>query len=251
VSNIGRGDPTARDDNGFVSRVAPDGRVLSIRWISGGQRGVELDGPKGLAIHGDTLAIADVGGVRLFDRRTGAPLGYVPLPGVLMNDLAYAPDGSLWVTDTGPDRPTRAAPDTTRDLDAVWRIDRRGHAEAVARGTALGRPDGIVLDGAGALVATFGANRLERVGAGIRGNWSTHATLPAGRIDGLRRLSDSALLATSWDAHSVWLLRPGASPHVLLTDVDAPAGIAVDRHRHRLAVTSMQKNALYLLPFKS
>jgi len=35
---------------------------------------------------------------------------------------------------------------------------------------------------------------------------------------------------------------------VLLTGVTAPAGVAVDTKRGRLAVTSMQGNAMYLLP---
>ncbi|NIP81802.1 MAG: hypothetical protein GWM90_22320, partial [Gemmatimonadetes bacterium] len=34
VSNI-NGAPTERDDNGFISRVGPDGTVLELRWIDG------------------------------------------------------------------------------------------------------------------------------------------------------------------------------------------------------------------------
>jgi len=104
VSNMGSGDATAHDNNGFISRVAPNGHVLSLRWIAGGEHGVNLDAPKGLAIHGDTLAVADLGSVHLFDRRSGAPLGSVAVSGLVLNDVAFAPDGSLWITDTGPDR---------------------------------------------------------------------------------------------------------------------------------------------------
>ncbi len=246
VSNI-VGSPTARDDNGFVSRVAPDGRVLALRWIAGGVRGATLDAPKGLAIRGDTLAIADVGAVRFFDRRTGAPLGSVAIPGLVMNDLAFSGDGALWVTDTGPDR-TPAPIDTTKDMDAVWRVAPGGRVQAVARGLALGRPDGIVLDGSGALVATFGAKRIERVGGGMRGAWDTAAMLPGGRVDGLRRLPDGSLVVTSWDARTVWRLALGGAPRALLRDVKSPAGVAVDARRDELAVTSMEGNALYLLP---
>jgi sugar lactone lactonase YvrE len=251
VSNMGGGDAAARDDDGFISRVAPDdGRVLALRWIAGGANGAVLDAPKGLAIRGDTLAVADVGAVHFFDRRTGAPLGTVALPGLVMNDVAFAADGTLWVTDTGPDRGSGGAPvDTSRDMDAVWRIAPGGRVSAAARGLALDRPDGIALDGgAGALVATFGGRRVERVyGRGDSG-WEGVATLPGGRVDGLRRLPDGALLVTSWDARTVWRLMPGVAPQPLLTGVTSPAGVAVDTRRHRLAVTSMQGNALYLLP---
>ncbi|HEX5972359.1 MAG TPA: hypothetical protein VFY85_10565, partial [Gemmatimonadaceae bacterium] len=103
VSNI-VGDPAARDDNGFISRVSPDGQILTLKWIAGGVNGAVLDAPKGLAIRGDTLVVADVGGVHLFDRRTGAPIATHALPGLVMNDVAWGADGTLWITDTGPDR---------------------------------------------------------------------------------------------------------------------------------------------------
>jgi len=247
VSNVA-GDPGARDDNGYVSRVSPDGRVLTLRWIAGGVGGAVLDAPKGLAIRGDTLAVADLGAVHEFDRRTGAPLRTVPIHGWVMNDLLFAPDGALWVTDTGPDR-TTSPMDTTKDLDAVWRVAPNGSVRAVARGLALGRPDGIVRDGDGALVATFGAHGLEHVG-GAASAWWTVRTLPAGRDDGLRRLADGSLLVTSWDAKRVWRVGPDGAVTTLLADVTSPAGVAVDTRRHRLAVTSMQGNALYMLPIR-
>jgi hypothetical protein len=247
VSNMGGGD-TAHDNNGFISRVAPDGRVLTLRWIAGGQHGAELDAPKGLAIRGDTLAVADLGAVRFFDRRTGAPLFSVKVPGVIMNDVAFAPDGSLWITDTGPSR-APAPVDTTKDLDAIWRVTRDRKVQAVARGLGLQRPDGLVIDGQSALITTFGGQRIERATPGPTHGWSTVVTLPAGRLDGLRRLPDGSLAVTSWDARTVWRLdRDDDAPQPLLTGVTSPAGVAIDTRRHELAVTSMQENKLYLLP---
>jgi len=246
VSNI-VGGPATRDDNGFISRVSPDGQVLALKWIAGGVNGAVLDAPKGLAIRGDTLAVADVGGVHLFDRRTGAPIATHALPGIVMNDVAWGADGTLWITDTGPDRTTTPV-DTSKDLDAVWQILPGGEVRAAARGLALDRPDGLLLDDDGALVSTFGANRIEHVDArGERGQ-RTVLTLPGGRVDGLRRLPDGAMAVTSWDTKSVYRARPGDSLRVLLRDVTSPAGVAVDTRRGRLAVTSMQGNALYLLP---
>ncbi|HVX41179.1 MAG TPA: hypothetical protein VHB25_16550 [Gemmatimonadaceae bacterium] len=248
VSNMGPGQPAARDDNGFISRVSPDGKVLALRWIAGGVNGATLDAPKGLAIRGDTLAVADVGAVHYFDRRTGSPLGSETLPGLVMNDLAFASDGSLWITDTGPDRGTTPI-DTSKDMDAVWRIPRGGRVQAIARGLGLDRPDGIVFDGTGALVATFGSDKLERVGAGTsRNSWVTVTTLPGDSVDGLRRAPDGSLIATSWQAQSVWKLGEGYARTPLLTNVTSPAGVAIDTRRHRLAITSMKDNMLYLLP---
>lgn len=248
VSNLGGGGP-ARDDNGFVSRVAADGRVLDLKWISGGRNGVELDSPKGLAIRGDTLAVADLGSLRLFDRRTGAPLRTIPLPGLVMNDVAFAPDGSIWITDTGPAR-DKTPVDTTHDCDAVWHVTPDGSVHAAARGLWLDRPDGIVVDGRSVLVATFGGNTIERVWATGQKEPSTIESLPAGRLDGFRRLADGTLLLTSWDAGVVWRLWKDDEPRRVLAGVTSPAGVALDTRRHRLAVTSMQRNELYLLPLQ-
>jgi sugar lactone lactonase YvrE len=247
VDNMGAGDPAARDDNGFISRVAPDGRVVALRWIAGGSNGVRLDAPKGIALRGDTIAVADVGSVHLFDRRTGAPLRTNDVPGLVLNDVASASDGALWITDTGPDR-GKTPIDTSKDMDAVWRTDPDGRVRAVARGLALSRPDGIVIDAAGALVTTFGANRIEQVGSRTGTAATAYAVLPGGRVDGLRRLRDGSLVTSSWDARTVWELGADRSPRALLTDVQSPAGIAIDTRRHRLAVTSMQANTMYLLP---
>ena len=248
VSNI-VGDPATRDNNGFISRVSPDGRVLTLKWIAGGVNGAVLDAPKGLAIRGDTLAVADVGAVHLFNRRTGAPIATHALPGLVMNDVAWGADGSLWITDTGPDR-SKTPVDTSKDMDAIWRITPDGQVHAVARGLALERPDGVLLDNGGALVSTFGANRIEQVDVTGRRGQSTVLTLPGGRVDGLRRLPDGAMVVTSWDSKTVWRASPGDSLRVLLRDVTSPAGVAVDTKRARLAVTSMQGNAMYLLPLR-
>ena len=249
VSNMGPGDPAARDDNGYISNVACDGRVMATRKNAGGAAGVTLDAPKGLSIGGDTLVVADVGAVRFFNRVTGAPIRMETIPGLAMNDVAYAPDGSLWITDTGPDR-TATPIDTSKDEDAVWRIAPNGRVRAVARGLSLDRPDGIVLDGNSALVTTFGANRIERVSDGVAKS-AIVATLGGGKVDGLRRMADGSLIATSWDAQKVWSLDAACRAHTLLSGVVSPAGVAVDTRHHRLAVTSMKGNSLYLVPLGS
>jgi sugar lactone lactonase YvrE len=249
VSNLGPGDPAARDDNGYISKVASDGRVIAARWIAGGSAAVTLDAPKGLTIRGDTLVVADVGAVRFFNRVTGTPIRMETIPGVAMNDVAYAADGSLWITDSGPERTTTPV-DTSKDEDAVWRLAPNGRVTAVARGLSLDRPDGLVLDGNSALVTTFAANRIERVSDGT-GKSTVVATLGGGKVDGLRRMVDGSLIATSWDAQKVWSLDAAFRPHTLLSGVVSPAGVAVDTRHHRLAVTSMKGNSLYLVPLGS
>src|SRR5262249_57870813 len=48
VSNI-NGGPAEVDDNGFISRVTPDGKVAALKWIDGAKPDVKLHAPKGKA----------------------------------------------------------------------------------------------------------------------------------------------------------------------------------------------------------
>jgi HSP20 family protein len=76
VTNI-NGNPGARDGNGFISRMKPDGTVDSLHFVMGGRNGVTLNAPKGTAITGDTLWVTDLDAVRGFNRFTGAPLATI------------------------------------------------------------------------------------------------------------------------------------------------------------------------------
>src|SRR5204863_4866162 len=63
VSNI-NGSPTAKDNNGFISRVKPDSAVENLKFIEGGRSGPVLNAPKGLALEGDTVWVAGIDVVR-------------------------------------------------------------------------------------------------------------------------------------------------------------------------------------------
>jgi len=101
VSNI-NGAPTDQDDNGFITKLNPDGSVAQLAWISGESEEVTLHAPKGMAILGDTLYVADIDCVRMFVNSTGAPAGEVCIDGAtFLNDVTAGPGGQIYVTDSG------------------------------------------------------------------------------------------------------------------------------------------------------
>jgi hypothetical protein len=53
ISNI-NGDPMKKDGNGFIAKLAPDGKVVAMEWVKG------LDSPAGLAVSNSKLYAADV-----------------------------------------------------------------------------------------------------------------------------------------------------------------------------------------------
>ena len=81
ISNVA-GDGNTRSGKGFISKVGTDGAVLMQRWAEG------LDGPKGMAVLGDTLYVADIGQVVTFDAHNGARLDTITIEGAqFLNDM--------------------------------------------------------------------------------------------------------------------------------------------------------------------
>ena len=70
ISSI-NGDEDARDNNGFITKLDESGKVVGLKFIEGGRDGVTLHAPRGLAIVGQTLYVADLDHVWGFDKATG------------------------------------------------------------------------------------------------------------------------------------------------------------------------------------
>lgn len=233
VSNINE-NPRAKDANGFISRVAPDGRNLELRWIEGGRDGVELHAPKGMALSGDRLYVADLDAVRMFDRATGAPRGTLHPPGALaLNGLAAAPDGSVYATDTA----WGADSDASTGADAIFVILPDDTVRTLCRGPSLGQPNGIVVDATGVYIASWRDAAVLRVGADCA--VTPVARFTASGLDGLVRLPGGDFLVSSWHGRSVWRVVDAGSP---APDVRtqfshrAVPGIGYDVARTRLLV---------------
>jgi sugar lactone lactonase YvrE len=244
VSNI-NGGPSAKANNGFISRISPEGEVRQLRWVEGGRDGVVLHAPKGMAIGGDSLFVADIDTVRIFHRTTGARVGALAVPGsTFLNDLAVGPDGTLYVTDTGV-RIGAAGIEPT-GTDAVYRFGVGGTPEAIARGEALQRPNGIVVDAAGVIMVPFGSNEVIRIAPD--GTRSTIARLPAGQLDGVVRLGDGTLLVSSWEGQAVYRVDSAGQVTTAVTNVEAPADIGYDTRRGRLLIPLFMANRVEVRP---
>lgn len=243
VANI-NGNPTATDDNGFISRIAPSGRVLSLRWIDGRRGNVTLNAPKGMAIVGNTLYVADITAVRMFDRRTGRQRGSITIAGsTFLNDVAAGRDGSVYVTDSGlnPD----FSPNGT---DAVYRITKNGKVTAVARGASLKGPNGVtVLRDGRVFVVTF-SQAGETYSLGMGGQPENVKTMPKGQLDGVIQTRSGALLISSWAASRVYRVDRQGNVTVAVANVPSPADIGYDSRRQRVLIPIFMENRLVIVP---
>ena len=262
VSNVGAGDPGALDHNGFISRVSPSGTVLQLKWIQDGVNGAVLNGPKGIALHGNALYVSDIDTLRLFDRTTGAPLAAIAIPNpfapspLFLNDVAVSEDGTVFISDNAN--------------GGLFKVDPNGHPSVISTSANLNFPNGVQAgeDDQNPLWVTWVGNQILRLNGA--GKIKVVATIPAPDVsslglppntlllDGFVRLPDGSFLVSSWvTGHVYQISGDGENIQVIASFVsffdnpnnpDGPADINVDLTRHRLLVPLFDVNELVIQP---
>src|SRR5450432_320037 len=244
VSNI-NGKPDEADNNGYITEVSPDGKVLKPKFIAGGVDKVKLDAPKGTGIFGGILYVADITVVRKFDLKTGAPKGEIAIPGAtFLNDIAVAKDGRVFVSDSGIKSGASGFDPT--GTDAVYVID-KGKLKTIAKSKDLGGPNGLLVVDKGVLVVTFGTNELYRLDD--KGVKQDVTKLPGGGLDGIVQAGDK-LLVTSWQTSSIYRGTLGGTFEVAFAELKGPADIGFDSKRKRVLVPRFLENAVEVYDLK-
>jgi hypothetical protein len=104
ISSV-NGDPESADNNGFITKLDENGKLVSLKFIQGGTDGITLNAPKGMALVEQTLYVADLDTLRAFDIASGKSLGVIPVtaaPGqhpAGLTDVAYDGTGRLYCSD--------------------------------------------------------------------------------------------------------------------------------------------------------
>jgi hypothetical protein len=145
VSSI-NGQILEKDGNGYISRLSPDGKVASAKWVTG------LNAPKGLRSVGGTLWVSDIDEVVSIDIATARITARVKVEGAqFLNDLATSPDGTVFVSDSG--------------LFQVFAV-RDGKASVFLQKNDIGEtPNGLLVDGSRLILGTIGGGGPRGAGA--------------------------------------------------------------------------------------
>lgn len=259
VSNV-NGHPQILSNDGFISRVAPDGTITDLHWIEGGEGGVTLHAPTGMVLVGDVLYVADADAVRSFDRVTGAPIASWPVPlateevpgmpgvdwvrGALLNGMCSGPRGEIYATATGIDISMTFDIEPTGQ-DAVLRF-RDGAPVPIAEGAHLAGPNGCQVVGSNVYIAPLLSADVYRLNPS--GRQFHVATLPMDGLDGLIR-ADGSLFVSSVFGGSIFRISLGGSDVTeLMSGQVTPADLGFDHTRNTLLIPSLFGDFLLLQP---
>ncbi|MFV2032402.1 MAG: hypothetical protein ACC663_07895 [Gammaproteobacteria bacterium] len=244
VTNI-NGSPLEADGNGFISKLSPDGKVINLKWIDGTKKGIRLNAPKGAAIDGNILYVADLDEVQLFELPGGRQITSVKIEGsTFLNGITPGEDNNVYVTDSGLMGGEGGF--VPSGSDAVYEVTAAGKYKTIVKDKNMGRPNGIIRQGDKFTVVTFGSGKVYSLDK--MGKRSSMPTPPKGALDGLLRMDDGSYLISSWNGSAIYRLGKDGVYTTLADSLKGPADIGYDSKRKRVLVPLFTQNKVVILP---
>jgi hypothetical protein len=243
-------------NDGFVSLINHDGSVHTSRWIGVNRNGLILNQPFGSDIVNGVLYVADRDGgtkaddpsisvIRKFDMTTGAPAGEIKNPqSTGLNDIAVAPDGTIYGTQTGVGG---ATPDPTSWK--VFKITAAGVVSELIVGAPLRQPNGIALDRDGNIVVVNIGNADVLTFSPAGQLLKTETAVQPGN-DGLVIMPDGTKYVSSVQLGGVSRIRPGQPAELIAQNIPSPASMCYDSGANQLVIPMNANNAIALIPLR-
>ncbi|WP_299969293.1 hypothetical protein [uncultured Roseobacter sp.] len=210
IVSVIHGHPGEADGNGHLALLSLDGEILDPSWITG------LDAPKGMAIVGETLLVADLTRLHEIDLAAGTLLRSLDVGGaVFLNDITS--DGEqAYVSDLMGNQ--------------IWHYQ-AGDMTVWLEEEALAHPNGLFLDEERLVIGSWGQGLRDDFSTEIPGallsvdleTQSISTIVPRlGNLDGIVRIGDT-LLVSDWITGQ--LFEVGADgTHTVVAEY--PAGLA-------------------------
>jgi hypothetical protein len=193
VSSI-NGQILEKDGNGYISRLSPDGTMVSAKWVTG------LNAPKGIRSIGGTLWVTDIDEVVSIDIASAKITARVKVDGAtFLNDLATAQDGTVFASDS--------------NLARIYAV-KDGKSSVFVEGAAqVDIPNGLLVDGTRLVLGTIGVG-------GARGGAARGAgPPPSGHLYAFDLKTKQRTQLTKDAVGGIDGIEPDGSGGLLLTDV--------------------------------
>ncbi len=238
VSNI-VGSPLAKDKNGFIAVLSASGAIEEENAIRSGRWGAVLNAPRGLAIQGAYLYVADIDTLRRFDKKKGNLLGNIDLSLLgarQLSGLTLDAGGSLYVSDTA--------------TDTIFRIEPHNNfmAGVFAKDPRLSSPTGLLHDACHKRLLVAGSQSGQILSVDGKGTIFPLFNRRFERPEGLAFDRDGNLIVSDFKAGAVYRIKNYSEVEILREKVVTPANLSFDFKNNRVLVPSFRGNLVFSLP---
>ena len=218
VSQFGgeKPNPPAKDGLGYISKVAPDGKVIEKRAFD-----VTMNKPKGTWVVGTRLWVTDIDALWIFDTVTKQSRR-IPIPGITCANDVTIWNGAVYVSDNRADQLYRIEPADFLDASVQPRSTLVWEKKDVFPNGLWPGKDGKLI-----MVGFESADKHHGIYTMAADGTIEALSPPIGRLDGLQERPDGTLLATDWDSGSVFRYGPHGHIQELGKDFKGPADLCV------------------------
>ena len=235
ISNINGGGPGGKDDDGFITKLDKDGKVINLIFIDGKNKDIILNAPKGLDIIGNILYVSDIDFVRGFDKETGKllyDLDFKAFNPSSLNDLTHDSQGNLYVSDWIG--------------NFIFKIETRNNhkVSVVAKGNTLGGPNGLnIHPKTNKLInVTWDSGKVQEIDS----SGSVKTIVEDKRfktLDGIDFDNNGNMFVSSFTGGEVYKITPDLKVDVFLKGLTSPADINIDKKNNLLLIPSFEGNS--------
>lgn len=177
VANIGGVNAEGSDGDGFISKMAPDGSITELKWVTG------LNDPKGMGIHENMLYVTDIREVAAINIETGEIVETYPVEGAgFLNDITIDSEGTVYFTDSNTDK---------------IHMMENGQVSTFMSDSSLQRPNGLFAEDGRLLLASARGGffaPIEMETKEVQAPWMTD--IPS--ADGIIKTSDGNYVVSTW-----------------------------------------------------
>ncbi len=229
ISNM-HGSMTEKKGAGYISKINASGDIVIQRFIGGQPEQAFLNAPKGLVVAGQTLCVADIDTVKIFEKKTKKFLASVDLSSKgakFLNDITADASGDLYVSDTMADKIFKVEPKKSYNVSVF-----KDSGE-------LGGPNGLAFNpkSKNLMVVTWKTGQILEITRDgrihvLKKNLST--------LDGIDFDNEGNLYVSNYEKGEVYRI-----PHLgrgvlstVLSGLTTPADISYDRKKEELLVPS-------------
>ena len=192
VSNVNQ-NPWEKDGNGFISKISRTGEIIDLHWVTG------MNGPKGMAIVGNTLYAADLDELVSIDLDKGTIVNKIMIDGASgLNDITLGENSKIYMSDSNEGK--------------IFQYE-NGEV-SIFHSDAPGRPNGLLMDQGKLLVAFSQASQF--VNYDFKTLEKTVIAAQIGAGDGITPTNESSTyLVSDWNGE-IFIISKEAGKQSLL-----------------------------------